>query len=117
VAWEDRQAALADADFVVSSTSGTQPVITAYGVGARAGRPLLIVDLAVPRDVAPGVAEVSGVTVVDLNALAEAVPPSPEHLAGIARARAIVAAETDRFVVWRKIHAPGDAAAFGFEGA
>lgn len=65
---------LAEADILISSTASRLPLITKAAVGAaiktRRGAPMYIVDLAVPRDVEPGVAELNDVylyTVDDLN--------------------------------------------------
>ena len=45
------------------------PVLFAEVMAARAGRPLLIVDIAVPRDVDPAVRDLPGVTLLDINDL------------------------------------------------
>ena len=64
---------LADADVVFCATSAAAGVIDAEMVAgalaARGGRPLLLVDIAMPRDVAPEVAELAGVTLLDMEAL------------------------------------------------
>ena len=67
---------LADADMVFSSTASTLPIL---GKGAfesaiskRKNRPILVVDLAVPRDVEPEVADINNIylyTVDDLKAV------------------------------------------------
>jgi len=70
---EDLPAALTRADVVVSCTGSVAPVITAGAVrtalAGRGGRPQVYVDLALPRDVDPAVADLSGATVVDLEVL------------------------------------------------
>jgi glutamyl-tRNA reductase len=71
----DLVALMAAADLVVSCTGAPGHVITAEmaaaAVARRAGRgPLVLLDLAMPRDVAPGVGDVVGVTVTDLDTLA-----------------------------------------------
>ncbi len=71
----DLVALMAAADLVVSCTGAPGHVITAEMVTAalarRAGRgPLVLLDLAMPRDVAPGVGDVPGVAVTDLDTLA-----------------------------------------------
>jgi glutamyl-tRNA reductase len=60
---------LADVDIVISSTGATGLVIEADAVLPRAGRPLVVLDLALPRDVDPVVAERPEITYVDLEAL------------------------------------------------
>jgi glutamyl-tRNA reductase len=62
-------AAIAEADLLVSSTGSTGLVVEADAIGSRAERPLVVLDLALPRDVDPAVAVQLGVTYVDLEAL------------------------------------------------
>lgn len=65
----------------------------------RNGRgPLVVADLAVPRDVAPGVRDLPGVTVFDLDDLRQGMPACPKaHTAGIKAAESIVADEVARY--------------------
>ncbi len=69
----DLPQAIAGADVVVTCTGATGLVVSTDTVGtamtARAGRPLAVVDLALPRDVDPGVAALPGVHLVDLALL------------------------------------------------
>ena len=64
---------LEGADVVISATSASRPLITAdmlcTAVRERAGRPILVVDIAVPRDVEPAAAQVPGVRLYDLDSL------------------------------------------------
>jgi len=64
---------LARADIVISSTSSPHTLLgaeeLALVVGDRHGRPLLLVDLAVPRDIDPACAELPGVTLLDIDGL------------------------------------------------
>jgi glutamyl-tRNA reductase len=64
---------LAAADVLVTCTGATGLVVgtdvVAGAMAQRAGRPLVVVDLALPRDVDPGVAALPGVHVVDLALL------------------------------------------------
>ena len=76
----DLVAALADADVVVTCT--TRYTITADHL--RSGRPLLVIDLGLPRNVDPSVGAVPGVELIDLELLALHAP-LPE-LSGSARA-------------------------------
>jgi glutamyl-tRNA reductase len=63
VEWGVFADALTRADLVVTSTSAPAPVIRAeavrQAVQARRGRPLMLLDLAVPRDIEPGVEDLS----------------------------------------------------------
>src|SRR5205823_6307201 len=61
---------LAEADVVVSSTSAPGYVLTRETVErARGGRPLLLIDLAVPRDLDPSIHELDGCYLYDIDDL------------------------------------------------
>ncbi len=93
------------ADVVVSSTASPHAIIEAEELAAvmetRGGRPLLLVDLAVPRDIDPLCATVEGVTLLDMDALQAQVRG---HLgvrrAEAVRAEAIVEDEIQSFASW-----------------
>jgi glutamyl-tRNA reductase len=95
---------MAEADIVISCTASREPVLTrgrvALTLPARGDRPLVIVDIAVPRDAEPDVRTLPGVTLYDLDDLrgwvSAAVAPE-----AIAAAQAIVEVETRAFVAWR----------------
>ncbi len=92
--------ALETSDVVLTSTGAEEPVITAEVVRRldRGGRPLLFVDIAVPRDVAPEVSELPGVTVLDLEDLSTwADRGRSERLAEVHRVTDIVREEVERF--------------------
>ena len=99
---------LARADLVLSSTGSADPVITrdlaAEALEERGGRLLVLLDLAVPRDVEPSVAELDGVLVRDLDDLREALAPGPDQLREVERVREIVAQEVPRFTRWQRAH-------------
>jgi glutamyl-tRNA reductase len=87
-------AELAAADIVIACTGAPDPVVTASMVAA-VPRPLVICDLALPRDVEPAVRELPGVTLVDLEDLAERLR-STESGSSVDAARALVAEEVRR---------------------
>jgi glutamyl-tRNA reductase len=73
---DDLERHLADADAVVCAVQAPQPVLTEEMVRrAMAGRarPLVILDLSLPRAVAPGIENVPGASVIDLSRLEQAV--------------------------------------------
>jgi glutamyl-tRNA reductase len=77
--YEDLNRALEGADIVISSTASGQHIVTTADahevMKARAGRPLLCIDIAVPRDIDPEVGSIPGVhlyNVDDLEAVAAA---------------------------------------------
>lgn len=98
VPFEDLDAALAEADLVVSATASTTPVLTADRLVGRE-RPLVVLDLAVPRDVAPDVAGLPNVTVVDIDGLAASRRTLPAA-AETAAVEQIVTSEVDHFLAW-----------------
>ena len=96
-------AALAGADLVVSATGAAGVVVSAASVGPRERRPLVLVDLAVPRDVDPAVGSLPGVMLLDITTLRDRLASHDEETAGeIARAREIVTQEVRRFTVRRR---------------
>jgi len=71
--WEDLPDALAAADIVISATAATQPVISVADIRAvmatRPQRPLFLLDISMPRDIAPAVAGIEGVHLYDADQL------------------------------------------------
>ncbi|MEU6202014.1 glutamyl-tRNA reductase [Micromonospora musae] len=98
-------AALSTVDIVVAATAAIEPVLTRSVVArALADRdpargPLVLLDLAVPRDVAAGVAELPGVEVIDIERMAALLADGPA--AGDAAAvEQIVTTEVESFLNW-----------------
>jgi glutamyl-tRNA reductase len=91
--------ALAGADVLLTSTGAGSIVIESEMVErATAGRPLLVVDVAVPRDVDAAVAHLSGVTLLDLDDLRDwAARGLAERAAEAAKVGHIVAEEVGRY--------------------
>jgi len=90
-------AVLADVDLVVSATASTLPVLTRERL--ERARPLVVLDLAVPRDVAPDATGLDGVTVIDIDTLAGGRRTAPAAVE-TAAVEQIVAAEVDHFLGW-----------------
>jgi len=93
---------LVDVDVVLSSTASSQVLIERATIemvmACRSGRPLLIVDVALPRDVDPGVREVNDVTLLDLDDLKEYAQRSADRRRReIGKVREILAAQIDRY--------------------
>lgn len=105
VRFESLPEQLADADIVVSSTSSPHHVVEREALDevmhARDHRPLLLIDLAVPRDIHPGSRELTGVSLYDMDDLQALVE---RNLSGreaeASRAEAILATEGRRFDRW-----------------
>ncbi len=99
----DVAAAMADVDVLLSSTGAASPLLEVDDlreiVAARAGRPLLIVDIAVPRDIDPAVGTLAGVTLLDmddLRAFAEAGTDARKR--EVSAVQAILDEEVDRYL-------------------
>ena len=94
---------LAEVDMLLTST-GASAVILEHGdlasvVGERHGRELLVVDIAVPRDVDPAAGEIDGLTLLDMDDLREFAEAGIwERQREVTAVQAIVDAELDRYV-------------------
>jgi glutamyl-tRNA reductase len=96
---------LADVDVVIASTNAPEIVldadVVAEALRGRRGRRLLLVDLAVPRDLDPAIRELDGCYLYDIDDLEGIVS---ETLAGrrreAQRAEALVAVEAEKFHEW-----------------
>jgi glutamyl-tRNA reductase len=96
---------LAAVDVVIASTSSPGLVLEAATVAdavrSRRGRRLLLVDLAVPRDVDPAIAVLEGCYLYDIDDLEQIVVETLSLRRREAeRAEAIVAAEAEKFHEW-----------------
>ena len=92
---------LAAADVLVACTGAIGRIVSTDlvrgAVTGRSGRPLVVCDLGLPRDVSPDVAELPGVTVVDLAALRERQALRTSRDA-VAEAQELVAGEVQAFL-------------------
>ena len=98
----DLPSALVEVDLLLTSTGSTVPVVEHDDfepvMAERDGRPLLIVDIAVPRDVDPRVRDLAGVTLLDINDLRTFARAGVERRAGeLAAVEAIIDEELVRF--------------------
>jgi glutamyl-tRNA reductase len=96
----DLAAEVADADLVVACTGSTGVLLTTEMV-ARLGRPLDVIDLALPHDVEPGVGALPGVTLVTLADLADELAGSDAG-AEVDAVRDIVTQEVSAFLTARR---------------
>jgi glutamyl-tRNA reductase len=103
--FDQLQDALNHADVVISSTSAPHTVIhpqhAITAIAARGGRPLILIDLAVPRDVDESVVDVPGAHVYNVDDLQSVAARNLDRRRGeIAAARAIIAEETAAYLRW-----------------
>jgi glutamyl-tRNA reductase len=99
----DLPRALADVDVLLTSTGATSIMLEHTDlepiVAARNGRPLLVVDIAVPRDIDPSVIDLPGVTLLDMHDLRRfAQAGVQEREREVQAVERIVVDEVDRFV-------------------
>jgi glutamyl-tRNA reductase len=105
VPWGSLGSELAEADVVATATSAPGPVIDAGMVSSaqrrRGGRPLVLVDVAVPRDVEPRAGALENVFLHDVDALQALVDQSlARRRREVPRVEAIAAEEADRWQAW-----------------
>jgi glutamyl-tRNA reductase len=94
---------VADVDLLLTSTGSRVPMIEKADVvpvmAGRPGRPLLVVDIAVPRDVDAAVAEVDGVTLLDMDDVRRfAAAGVAERRREVAAVEAILNDELERYL-------------------
>ncbi|MCW2735785.1 glutamyl-tRNA reductase [Nocardioides sp.] len=95
---------LAGADLVVSCTGAPEPLVRLADVVTARGssdRPLTVIDLALPHDVDPSVADLPGVELVNLTGLADELR-GLEATAGVEDVRTIVGQEITAFLAVRR---------------
>jgi glutamyl-tRNA reductase len=96
---------LLEADIVVSSTSSPHPIVgseeLALVMAGRSGRPLLLIDIAVPRDIDSRCGDIDGVTLYDIDDLQAVVQRNLGARREIVpQAEQIVEEEIHRFARW-----------------
>jgi glutamyl-tRNA reductase len=96
---------LVDADMLVASTSSPHAIVGQEELElvmlARGGRPLLLIDIAVPRDIDPACADLDGVTLRDIDDLQAIVARNISiRLDEVPRAEQIIEDEIQRFAGW-----------------
>jgi glutamyl-tRNA reductase len=93
--WAELPQALDRADLMILATAAPEAVITEHSLSgamtARCGRELLILDLALPRNVEPGARGINGVQLVDLDDLRTiSCPASAAESPELAEAEAVL---------------------------
>ena len=103
--FEQLPSAIAEADVVISATAAPEAVISAadaaIAMASRPQRPLVMVDIAVPRDVEPAARQVPGVHLYDIDDLQALAERNRDvRLGEVTAAEAIIEDETQRFLSW-----------------
>jgi len=111
---EDLDKELAQADIVITCTASTVPLVTKSAVeaaiGARRRRPIFMVDLAVPRDIDPAVADLEDVYLFSIDDLQQLIDENRQQRAAAAGgARLVIDEEVARFLTESRAHDAGPA--------
>jgi glutamyl-tRNA reductase len=106
VAWESLETVLHAPDIIVTSVGAVGPVLTRdmleRALAARSGHPVFVVDLGVPRNVAPEVAGLYNLYLYNIDDLGEIVEQNKRaREAEIPRAEALVTEHLAKFESWR----------------
>jgi glutamyl-tRNA reductase len=106
VHWESLERVLAAPDIIVTSVSAAAPVLTREmlerSIAARGGRPVFVVDLGVPRNVAPESSGLYNLYLYNIDDLGEIVEQNKRaREAEIPRAEAIITEHVAKFESWR----------------
>ncbi|KTR87655.1 glutamyl-tRNA reductase [Pantoea dispersa] len=109
----DIETRLADADIIISSTASPLPIIgkgmVERALKARRNQPMLLVDIAVPRDVEPEVGKLANAylySVDDLQAIIE--QNMAQRKAAAVQAESIVVQESGEFMAWLRAQSVGE---------
>ncbi len=101
--------AFADVDILICSTSAPHFLLTREKLAPllrpRGGRPLFVIDLAVPRDADPAINELDGVFLYDIDSLETIVSQSLEIRRGeVLRCEEMISHHVGVFVSWLRTH-------------
>jgi glutamyl-tRNA reductase len=105
IRYDDFPETMTRADIVISSTAAPHPIVTRAMLQPvmrrRRGRSLLLIDIAVPRDIDPDVDMLDNVFLRNVDDLEEVVADMARDRAGeVAKVEAIIDEETEKFVSW-----------------
>jgi glutamyl-tRNA reductase len=105
VSFDELPQALQQADILVAATASPHLLLEARELsevmGMRGGRPLLLIDLAVPRDIDASCGEIDGVSLYDIDDLQAVIARNRRVRQAEARkAEGIVEEEIQHFAVW-----------------
>jgi glutamyl-tRNA reductase len=105
VSFDELPQALERADMLVAATASPHLLLEAEELGevmaARSRRPLLLIDLAVPRDIDAACGEIDGVSLYDIDDLQAVIARNRKVRQAEARkAEGIIEEEIQRFAVW-----------------
>jgi glutamyl-tRNA reductase len=102
---EEIPAHLGEADIVIAATASSTPVVTRAmvekGLKRRKHRPVFMVDIAVPRDIEPSIAELEDIYLYTVDDLQEVIQENLNSRQQAARqAEEIIDVQVARFMAW-----------------
>ncbi len=105
--FENLDAALVSADILISSTGAPHTILSAemvkHSLRAREQRPLVLIDIAVPRDIDPDAANIPHVKLYDIDNLNEKLEGAlAERMAEVPQVKSILAEEIKEFANYMK---------------
>ena len=105
--FENLESALVSADILISSTGAPHTILSAemvkHAMQARAQRPLVMIDIAVPRDIDPDAANIPHVKLFDIDNLNEKLEHSlSERMAEVPQVKSILDEEIKEFSEYMK---------------
>jgi glutamyl-tRNA reductase len=107
IALADLPRHLAEADIVISATARREPILDVPvlrdALQQRRRRPMLLIDLAVPRDIDPAAAELPDVFLYTIDDLQQAIEGGRRSReASVREAEAIIDLQVERYLAWRR---------------
>jgi glutamyl-tRNA reductase len=98
---------LAEADIVISSTASREPIIQRAlienAIRRRKHKPMFLVDIAVPRDIDPAVAELDDVFLYTVDDLKQVIDDNlRSRQAAASEAEAIIDLQVEHYLAWRR---------------
>ncbi len=107
IALSDLPQHLAEADIVIAATASRTPVLGAEplrdALHQRRRRPMLLLDLAVPRDIDPAAAELPDVFLYTIDDLQQAIERGRSlRASAVEEAEAIIDLQVERYLAWRR---------------
>ncbi len=105
--FENLDAALISADILISSTGAPHTILSAemvkHSMQVRAQRPLVLIDIAVPRDIDPDAAHIPHVKLYDIDNLNEKLEGAlAERMAEVPQVKSILEEEVSEFEEYLK---------------
>ena len=103
--YENLQDYLPQADIIISSTAATHYVIHTEhiknAIKVRRGNPMLLIDIAVPRDINPEIAKIDNVYLYNIDDLQTVVSSNiDDRESELGKCQAIINKEVDKFMAW-----------------